>query len=228
MGMIPELPVAMLACTRIGAPFTVVFGGFSGESLSGRLNDMQCELLITQDEGWRRGNRVPLKANADAALDDSPTVKRCVVVKRTGGDVQMKQGRDVWADEMLRGRERRPASRAPASRWTRRTCSTCCTRAARPPSPRASSTRPAGTSSACRRRTTTSSTSSRTRSTGAPPTSAGSPGTATSSSGRWPTRRPASSTRARPTSPTRTAGGRSSSATSPTSSTRRRPPSAPT
>src|SRR5207245_206427 len=62
MGMIPELPVAMLACTRIGAPFTVVFGGFSGESLSGRLNDMQCELLITQDEGWRRGNKVPLKA----------------------------------------------------------------------------------------------------------------------------------------------------------------------
>src|SRR4029077_15721784 len=63
MGMIPELPVAMLACTRIGAPFTVVFGGFSGESLSGRLNDMACTFLITQDEGWRRGHRVPLKAN---------------------------------------------------------------------------------------------------------------------------------------------------------------------
>ena len=100
MGMIPELPVAMLACTRIGAPFTVVFGGFSGESLSGRMNDMQCELLITQDEGWRRGNRVPLKANADAALDTSPSVKRCVVVKRTGSDVHMLQGRDVWAHEV--------------------------------------------------------------------------------------------------------------------------------
>ncbi len=100
MGMIPELPVAMLACTRIGAPFTVVFGGFSGESLSGRMNDMQCELLITQDEGWRRGNRVPLKANADAALDTSHSVKRCVVVKRTGGDVHMLQGRDVWAHEV--------------------------------------------------------------------------------------------------------------------------------
>src|SRR6266576_4730435 len=100
MGMIPELPVAMLACTRIGAPFTVVFGGFSGESLSGRLNDMQCELLITQDEGWRRGNKVPLKANADAALDASPTVKRCVVFKRTGGDVPMLQGRDVWAHDV--------------------------------------------------------------------------------------------------------------------------------
>src|SRR5712691_1077523 len=100
MGMIPELPVAMLACTRIGAPFTVVFGGFSGESLSGRMNDMQCELLITQDEGWRRGNRVPLKANADAALNTSPSVKRCVVVKRTGGDVPMLQGRDVWAHDI--------------------------------------------------------------------------------------------------------------------------------
>src|SRR6266571_1140856 len=101
MGMIPELPVAMLACTRIGAPFTVVFGGFSGESLSGRMNDMQCELLITQDEGWRRGNRVPLKANADAALEASPTVTRCVVVRRTGGDVHMLQGRDVWAHDVL-------------------------------------------------------------------------------------------------------------------------------
>src|SRR5438445_620865 len=101
MGMIPELPVAMLACTRIGAPFTVVFGGFSAESLSGRMNDMQCELLITQDEGWRRGNRVPLKANADAALEASPTVTRCVVVRRTGGDVHMLQGRDVWANDVL-------------------------------------------------------------------------------------------------------------------------------
>ena len=100
MGMIPELPVAMLACTRIGAPFTVVFGGFSGESLSGRLNDMQCEVLLTQDEGWRRGHRVALKANADAALDASPTVTRCVVVKRTGGDVHMLQGRDVWAHDI--------------------------------------------------------------------------------------------------------------------------------
>ena len=103
MGMVPELPVAMLACARIGAPFTVVFGGFSGEALSGRLNDMECTYLITQDEGWRRGNRVPLKANADAAVETSPTVKTCIVVKRTGGDVSMKEGRDLWAHEMLQG-----------------------------------------------------------------------------------------------------------------------------
>src|SRR5678815_94571 len=65
MGMVPELPIAMLACARIGAPHTVVFGGFSAESLAGRLNDMGCELLITQDEAWRRGTTVPLKDNAD-------------------------------------------------------------------------------------------------------------------------------------------------------------------
>jgi acetyl-CoA synthetase len=103
MGMIPELPVAMLACTRLGAPFTVVFGGFSGEALSGRMNDMQCELLLTQDEGWRRGNRVPLKANADAAMAESPTVKQCLVVRRTGGDVPMQDGRDVWAHDVMDG-----------------------------------------------------------------------------------------------------------------------------
>jgi acetyl-CoA synthetase len=96
MGMVPELPIAMLACTRIGAPFTVVFGGFSADSLSGRLNDMECELLITQDEGWRRGARVPLKANSDAALAMSPTVKTCLVVRRTGGDIEMQEERDHW------------------------------------------------------------------------------------------------------------------------------------
>ena len=99
MGMVPELPVAMLACARLGAPFTVVFGGFSAESLSGRLNDMGCTLLITQDEGWRRGSRVPLKANADAALDLASGVQRCLVVKRTGGDITMRDGRDVWLHE---------------------------------------------------------------------------------------------------------------------------------
>jgi acetyl-CoA synthetase len=110
MGMILDLPVAMLACTRIGAPFTVVFGGFSGESLSGRMNDMECELLITQDEGWRRGNKVPLKVNADAALEASPSVTRCVVVKRTGGDVHMQPGRDVWAHDVLQDVDDDPQS----------------------------------------------------------------------------------------------------------------------
>ncbi len=110
MGMVPELPVAMLACTRLGAPFTVVFGGFSAESVSGRLGDMECELLITQDEGWRRGARVPLKVNADAALDLAPTVKRCLVVRRTGGDIAMKDGRDLWLHDLLDGVSDDPSS----------------------------------------------------------------------------------------------------------------------
>jgi acetyl-CoA synthetase len=96
LGMVPELPVAMLACTRIGAPHTVVFGGFSADSLSDRMNDMGCEVLVTQDEAWRRGKTVPLKRTADEAMADAPGVRACVVVRRTGGDVPMQEGRDSW------------------------------------------------------------------------------------------------------------------------------------
>src|SRR2546425_5612208 len=110
MGMVPELPVAMLACTRLGAPHTVVFGGFSADSLSGRMVDMNCEVLITQDEAWRRGQTVPLKRTADEAMAVSPAVKRCIVVKRTGGDVPMQQGRDVWAHELVEGAQSDPST----------------------------------------------------------------------------------------------------------------------
>jgi acetyl-CoA synthetase len=96
MGMVPELPVAMLACTRLGAPHTVIFGGFSADSLSGRMNDMECEVLITQDEGWRRGNRVPLKRTSDEAMSVAPKIRNSVVLRRTQGDVPMQEGRDVW------------------------------------------------------------------------------------------------------------------------------------
>src|SRR5438105_722971 len=81
MGMVPELPVAMLACTRLGAPHTVVFGGFSADALSGRMNDMECEVLITQDEAWRAGKTVPLKRNADEALESSPSVRTAIVLR---------------------------------------------------------------------------------------------------------------------------------------------------
>jgi acetyl-CoA synthetase len=110
MGMIPELPIAMLACTRLGAPHTVVFGGFSADSLADRLNDMQCEVLVTQDAGWRKGGDVPLKKNADDALERSPTVRKAVVAKRVGGDVDMREGRDVWLDELLEGVSDDPSS----------------------------------------------------------------------------------------------------------------------
>ncbi len=100
MGMIPELAVAMLACTRLGAPHTVVFGGFSADSLSDRMNDMGCEVLITQDEAWRRGGTVPLKLTADAALGVCPGVHSALVVRRTGAPVPMMDGRDVWLHEV--------------------------------------------------------------------------------------------------------------------------------
>jgi acetyl-CoA synthetase len=96
MGMVPEAPIAMLACARLGAPHTVVFGGFSADSLSDRLHDMECRVLITQDEAWRRGSTVPLKRTADEALASAPSVERVVVLRRTGGDVPMTEGRDHW------------------------------------------------------------------------------------------------------------------------------------
>jgi acetyl-CoA synthetase len=100
MGMVPELPVAMLACTRLGAPHTVIFGGFSADSLSSRMVDMQCEVLITQDEAWRRGGTVPLKQTADEAMGDAPKVRASVVLRRTGNDVPMQEGRDHWLHEL--------------------------------------------------------------------------------------------------------------------------------
>ena len=110
MGMVPETAVAMLACTRLGAPHTVVFGGFSADSLSDRLNDMGCELLITQDEGWRAGKKVPLKVNADAAAADSPLVQRVIVYRRTGGDVPIDAERDLWWHELVEGKSDDPDS----------------------------------------------------------------------------------------------------------------------
>src|SRR4051794_33504369 len=103
MGMVPELPIAMLACTRLGAPHTVIFGGFSADSLSGRMNDMGCEVLITQDEAWRRGTRGPLKKPADEAMADAPGVKRSLVVRRTGNEVPMQDARDLWFHDVAEG-----------------------------------------------------------------------------------------------------------------------------
>src|SRR5918911_4832090 len=110
MGMVPELPIAMLACTRLGAPHTVVFGGFSADSLSGRINDMGCELLITQGEGWRNGAKVPLKENVDAALEQSPSVKTSIVLRGTGEGPEMQEGRDVWWHELVEGESVDPQS----------------------------------------------------------------------------------------------------------------------
>ena len=101
MPMIPELPAAMLACARIGAPFTVVFGGFSAEALSGRINDSQAKVLITADGGYRKGGSVPLKKNADDAIALTKTIEKVLVVKRTKQDVPWTEGRDVWWHDLV-------------------------------------------------------------------------------------------------------------------------------
>jgi acetyl-CoA synthetase len=100
MPMIPEAAYAMLACARIGAVHSVVFGGFSPDSLAGRVHDCESNALITADEGLRGGRKVPLKANADKALESCPTCTTVIVVKRTGGDVSMTEGRDYWYHEV--------------------------------------------------------------------------------------------------------------------------------
>jgi acetyl-CoA synthetase len=103
LGMVPELPIAMLACARIGAPHSVVFGGFSAEALRDRINDAEARLLITADGAWRRGQVVPLKESADNAMAEAPSIERCLVVRRTGQDVAMQDGRDVWWDDLVPG-----------------------------------------------------------------------------------------------------------------------------
>ncbi len=101
--MIPEAAVAMLACARIGAAHSVVFGGFSSQSLSDRINDAEAKVLITADGGYRRGEVFPLKPAADEACDSAPTIEHMIVVKRGGNDVTMHEGRDHWYHELLDG-----------------------------------------------------------------------------------------------------------------------------
>jgi acetyl-CoA synthetase len=101
MPMIPELVIAMLACARIGATHSIVFGGFSAEAVADRNNDARARLLITADGGWRRGKVVPLKQNVDAALAKSPTVEKCIVFNRCNQQVDMKAGRDLWWHELM-------------------------------------------------------------------------------------------------------------------------------
>jgi acetyl-CoA synthetase len=103
MGMVPELPVAMLACARLGAAHSVVFGGFSADALRDRINDAEAKVLITQDEGWRAGKEVPLKRNADAAVAETPSIEQVVVLRRTGNDIPWDDQRDLWWHDLVEG-----------------------------------------------------------------------------------------------------------------------------
>ncbi|HEU5233170.1 MAG TPA: acetate--CoA ligase [Terriglobales bacterium] len=101
MGMTPELAIALLACARIGAVHSVIFGGFSAHAIVDRVNDAQCVAVITQDTGWRRGNEIKLKATVDEALASCPSVKHVLVYRRTGSQIEMKAGRDHWWHELV-------------------------------------------------------------------------------------------------------------------------------
>jgi acetyl-CoA synthetase len=103
MPLVPEAAVAMLACARIGATHSVIFGGFSADAVADRNNDAKSRLIITADGGWRRGKVVPLKQNVDAALAKSPTVEKCIVYNRCNQPVEMKSGRDFWWHELMNG-----------------------------------------------------------------------------------------------------------------------------
>ena len=105
MPMVPEAAIAMLACARLGAPHTVVFGGFSAEALKDRINDAEATFVITADGGFRRGQPMALKPAVDEAVAGAPSVKTVVVVKRTGQEVTMAEGRDVWWDDVMEGQK---------------------------------------------------------------------------------------------------------------------------
>jgi acetyl-CoA synthetase len=101
MPLVPEAAIAMLACARIGAIHSVVFGGFSSEALADRINDAEAKVCITADGGWRRGQVVELKQNVDEALKKTPSIEKVLVLKRVGNKVEMRKGRDVWWDELV-------------------------------------------------------------------------------------------------------------------------------
>jgi len=101
MPLVPELAIAMLACARIGATHSVIFGGFSSAALIDRINDASCKVVVTADGGWRRGNEVKLKAAVDEALKETPSVRTSIVLRRTGSRVEMKPGRDFWWHELM-------------------------------------------------------------------------------------------------------------------------------
>ena len=187
MPMIPELPIAMLACARIGAPHSVVFGGFSPESLRDRINDCKSRVVITADGGYRRGGQVALKKNTDDALKECPFVTTVIVYKRTGQEIDWQHDRDVWWDDFIKNGD---AYVKPEPMDAEDMLYLLYTSG--------STGKPKGIVHTTGGYLTGVSAThrmifdlARTTCTGARPTSAGSPATRTSSTGRWPTAPPA-------------------------------------
>ena len=182
MPMTPELAIAMLACARIGAVHSVIFAGFSAESIADRCNDAEAKLIITSDGLHRRGKVLPLKATVDEALAKSPSVKNCLVLKRVGNELPMTEGRDVWWHDVVDSQPGELAAQPLDSETTLFILYTSGSTG----NPREFATpRPAITSGPSEP-SNGSLIIATTMSTGAPPTAVGSPGTATSSTGRCP------------------------------------------
>jgi acetyl-CoA synthetase len=216
MPMIPETAVAMLACARIGAVHSVVFGGFSPDALAGRIHDCDSNIVITADEGVRGGKATPLKGNVDVALanPDVTTLEKVLVVRNTGADIDWVEGRDAWLHEM----EEQVDEDCP-----------CEEMGAEDPlfilytSGSTGKPKGAAISSMRHSRINMSSTITRVISTGVPPTSAGSRGTATSSTDRSPTVPSRRCSKAYRTTRARRDSGRSPTNTRSIFCTRRRP-----
>ncbi len=215
--MVPEVAVAMLACARIGAVHTVVFGGFSAESLRDRINDAGAKLLITADGGYRRGAIVPLKQNADDAVAGTPSIEHVIVLRRTGQTVTFKTGRDLWWSELMAEAARDCPPEAMDAEDPLYILYTSGTTG-----------KPKGilhTTGGYLTHVYATTKWVRTCS-GAPRTSVGSLGTRTSSTGRSRSALRRSCMKAHRTIPARTASGRSARGTASPFSTRRRPRSA--
>ena len=180
MPMVPEAAVAMLACARIGAVHSVVFGGFSPDALRDRILDSDCRVVITADEGPRGGRNVPLKGNTHAALESCPDTHTCIVVRRTGNEIPWLDGRDVWYHEVMAD----ASPDCPAEELDAEDPLFILYTSGSTGKPRACSTTRRGTCSTRPSPSSTSSTTTKATPSGAPPTSGGSPDTPT-----WSTRR---------------------------------------
>ncbi len=187
MPMTPELAIAMLACARIGAVHSVIFAGFSAEAIADRNNDASAKIQLTSDGLCRRGKILPLKETVDQALEKSPTVENCIVLKRCNNDCSMKTGRDIWWHELVDGCIGRLSLQR---HWIAKPPRSFSTPAARPGNPKGFDIRPRVTTSGPKRRFNGCSTGVPMTSIGARPIAAGSPVTAISSTARCPTARP--------------------------------------